>query len=66
MFGPGRNWHSASTSLNSCGVIHRFSITSMRRAQGSTPPKLRSETQANARKISTIEPGLTGAAEASG
>ncbi len=66
MFGPGRNWHSASTSLNSCGVIHRFSITNMRRAQGSTPPKLRSDTQANARKISVSEPGTTGGASASG
>jgi hypothetical protein len=31
MFGPGRNWHSATRSLNSSGVIQRFSTTSMRR-----------------------------------
>ncbi len=43
-FGPGRNWQSAKTSLNSCAVIHLRSSTAMRRAQARVPPKPKTET----------------------
>src|SRR5438128_10323579 len=39
MLGPGRNCERESTSVNSRSLSHRCSSTSMRRANGSTPPK---------------------------
>src|SRR6266404_2977538 len=38
MLGPGRNCDSDSTSVNSRSVSHRCCSTSIRRANGSTPP----------------------------
>src|SRR5713226_676730 len=52
-FGPGRNWHSAYASLNSAGVIHLRSSTSIRRDHARTPPKPQSEIRAKATKSST-------------
>jgi len=49
MFGPGRNWHNARRSLNSCAVIQRLFSTNIRRAHANTPPKLDIETAAKAR-----------------
>src|SRR4051812_23039935 len=43
-FGPGRNWQSAKTSLNSVALIQRRSSTAIRRAQASVPPKPKIET----------------------
>ncbi len=37
-FGPGRNWHNAKISVNSAGPSQRRRSTTIRRAQGSTPP----------------------------
>src|SRR5690349_8673364 len=42
--GPGRNWQSAKTSLNSVAVTHLRSSTAMRRAQAKVPPKPNTET----------------------
>ncbi len=39
MFGPGRNWHSERASVNSCSVSQRSRSTSIRCANGRTPPK---------------------------
>src|SRR6185503_8993404 len=39
MFGPGRNCDSESTSMNSRSLSQRRCSTSIRRANGSTPPK---------------------------
>src|SRR6476469_1313195 len=47
-FGPGRNCATEKASLNSCAVIHCFCSTSIRRAQGKTPPKPETETVAKA------------------
>src|ERR1700758_4691295 len=46
--GPGRNWHSASASLNSLALIQARCSTMTRRAHGSTPPKPESDTLENA------------------
>src|SRR6187549_2222158 len=45
-FGPGRNWQSAKTSLNSAGLIQRRSSTAIRRAQARVPPNPKIETMA--------------------
>src|SRR5665213_346906 len=44
MLGPGRNWQSANVSRNSRSDSQCVSSTSLRRAQGSTPPKATAET----------------------
>src|SRR5262245_49832014 len=41
MFGPGRNWQSATTSAKSAGASQRRSSIITLCAQGSTPPKAR-------------------------
>src|SRR5258707_11223586 len=55
MLGPGRNWHNARRSLNSCAVIQPLFSTSIRRAHANTPPKLVIETPAKARHNAAIE-----------
>src|SRR6185436_19131307 len=41
MFGPGRNWQSATTEAKSSGVTQRRSSIIPRCAQGMTPPNAR-------------------------
>src|SRR5262245_26533953 len=41
MFGPGRNWQSATTEAKSSGVTQRRSSIITRCAHGMTPPKAR-------------------------
>src|SRR5215468_7213603 len=55
MLGPGRNWHNARRSLNSCAVIQPLFSTSIRRAHASTPPKLDIERPAKARNNAAME-----------
>src|SRR5881628_1813728 len=50
MLGPGSNWHRLRTSVNSSGLSQRRSSTSIRRANGITPPNPDSETCVNRRK----------------
>ena len=61
MFGPGRNWQSENAALNSSAVTQRRSSTTMRRANGNTPPKPEIDATAKARK-SSDRPGGCGAA----
>src|SRR4029079_12434642 len=51
--GPGRNWQSAYTSLNSSAVIQRFRSTNIRRVHINVPPKPISVILKKARKSST-------------
>src|ERR1035437_2551806 len=53
MFGPGRSCPSASVSTNSRWVSQPFRSTSVRCAQGSTPPNPDSASCENARKSSS-------------
>src|SRR5229473_5834410 len=55
MLGPGRNWHNARRSLNSCAVIQPLVSTSIRRAHANTPPKLDIETPAKARHNAAMD-----------
>src|SRR6266850_1476765 len=50
MFGPGRTWHRARSSLNASGASQRRSSTITRRDHASTPPKPQNAILAKARK----------------
>src|SRR5258708_18382071 len=49
MLGPGRVWHRARVSLKALSVSHARLSTSIRRANGNTPPKPESPTERKAR-----------------
>src|SRR5258708_20113021 len=65
MLGPGRVWHRGSVSLKAFSVSHARLSTSIRRANGNTPPKPESPTERKAWN-SAHGPGATVADEGSG
>ena len=57
MFGPGSDWHSDRVSVKSSSVIQPLRSTSIRRANGSTPPNPDNPTPRKARNMARASGG---------